>query len=342
MDLKMILVVVFFFLICPVNIIGLWWAVGSPLVLDPTRICRKTRRLRGKQAEICQNEPEVVREVAKGAQIGTVECQFQFRHRRWNCSTSRRSFGKVLMQDIRETAFLNAITAAGVTFAVTQACSAGHLLQCTCDRSIKGISTDGDWEWGGCGDNIDFGYKKSREFMDARDKKGSDVKTLILLHNNEAGRIAVKNYMRTECKCHGLSGSCTLKTCWRKLPIFRDVGDRLKEKFDGAAKVMAGNDGLSIIPVGATIKPPAKDDLIYSEDSPDFCEPNKKVGSLGTHGRECNHTSQGVGGCELLCCSRGYEKLQQNITENCRCRFIWCCEVVCDTCAVLKTIFRCL
>jgi hypothetical protein len=51
---------------------------------------------------------------------------------------------------------------------------------------------------------------------------------------------AVKNFMRTECKCHGLSGSCTLRTCWRKLPLFRDVATRLKEKFDGAAKVIPG------------------------------------------------------------------------------------------------------
>lgn len=47
--------------------------------------------------------------------------------------------------------------------------------------------------------------------------------------------------MRTECKCHGLSGSCTLRTCWRKLPLFRDVAIRLKDKFDGAAKVIPGN-----------------------------------------------------------------------------------------------------
>ena len=61
-----------------------------------------------------------------------------------------------------------------------------------------------------------------------------------MLHNNEVGRLQVKNYMRTECKCHGLSGSCTLRTCWRKMPLFRDVGDRLKDKFDAAAKVIPG------------------------------------------------------------------------------------------------------
>ena len=48
---------------------------------------------------------------------------------------------------------------------------------------------DGDWEWGGCGDNVEYGYKKSKEFMDIvpRRRRG-DIRTMILLHNNEAGR----------------------------------------------------------------------------------------------------------------------------------------------------------
>ena len=61
---------------------------------------------------------------------------------------------------------------------------------------------------------------------------------------------AVKNFMRTECKCHGLSGSCTLRTCWRKLPIFHDVATRLKEKFDGAAKVIPGSHFHFIFNIG--------------------------------------------------------------------------------------------
>ena len=31
-----------------------------------------------------------------------------------------------------------------------------------------------------------------------------------------------------------------MKTCWMKLPTFREVGTLLKEKFDGASKVYAG------------------------------------------------------------------------------------------------------
>lgn len=73
-------------------------AVGSPLVMDPTSICRKARRLAGRQAELCQTEPEVVAELARGARLGVRECQFQFRFRRWNCSSHSKAFGRILQQ----------------------------------------------------------------------------------------------------------------------------------------------------------------------------------------------------------------------------------------------------
>lgn len=48
----------------------------------------------------------------------------------------------------------------------------------------------GDWEWGGCGDNVHFGLRKSKEFLDSiRYKRRSDIKTLVKLHNNNAGRL---------------------------------------------------------------------------------------------------------------------------------------------------------
>ncbi|XP_063411834.1 protein Wnt-6-like [Mytilus trossulus] len=343
MQVQRILVLLYFFLLFPANIIGLWWAVGSPLVMDPNSICRKSRRLAGKQREICRKEIEIVEEVANGAKIALAECQYQFRHRKWNCTTAKRSLDRVIRQDTRESAFVYGITAAGVVYSVTEACNMGHLLQCTCDNHVQDITTDGEWEWGGCGDNVEYGYKKSKEFMDARKKKRrGDLTTRIQLHNNDAGRLTVKNHMRTECKCHGLSGSCTLKTCWRKMPIFRHVGIILKQKFDGAIQVQSSNDGKRLETVLDTLKPPAKADIVYSEKSPLFCKRNRKIGSLGTKGRECIPDSMGVGGCDLLCCQRGYSTHKMTIRDNCKCRFIWCCDVRCETCMREKTIYRCL
>lgn len=100
---------------------------------------------------------------------------------------------------------MNAIVAAGVTFQVTRACTMGELLECSCDKnSVKkkqqqrkltkkmkelSVPSEGEWEWGGCGDNINFGVRKSKDFMDRRYKRRSDMKTLVKLHNYAAGRL---------------------------------------------------------------------------------------------------------------------------------------------------------
>ena len=59
-----------------------------------------------------------------------------------------------------------------------------------------GVSPDGDWEWGGCADNVQHGYKKSREFMDARYRKRGDLKTQVMLHNNEVGRLVSHSFIQ--------------------------------------------------------------------------------------------------------------------------------------------------
>uniref|UniRef100_A0A7N9CGN8 Protein Wnt n=1 Tax=Macaca fascicularis TaxID=9541 RepID=A0A7N9CGN8_MACFA len=316
-------------------------AVGSPLVMDPISICRKARRLAGRQAELCQAEPEVVAELARGARLGVRECQFQFRFRRWNCSSHSKAFGRILQQDIRETAFVFAITAAGASHAVTQACSMGELLQCGCQAPRgraspalrparhprppwpRGYLPEGSsaWEWGGCGDDVDFGDEKSRLFMDARHKRGrGDIRALVQLHNNErAGWCAVRSHTRTECKCHGLSGSCALRTCWQKLPPFREVGARLLERFHGASRVMGTNDGKAL-PAVRTLWPPGRADLLYAADS----------------------SAPDLSGCDLLCCGRGHRQESVQLEENCLCRFHWCCVVQCHRCRVRKELSLCL
>uniref|UniRef100_A0A8C4R6S3 Protein Wnt n=1 Tax=Eptatretus burgeri TaxID=7764 RepID=A0A8C4R6S3_EPTBU len=133
-----------FFLLCPVNIIGTWWRVAaSPLLMYSNRICREARRASGRAGTLCQREPQVVRAVVAGARLGLRECRHQFTRRRWDCSVPRKYFGRILQQDVRETAFVNAITSAGVTFAVTKACSLGELPQCGCEDP-RG-STETEW-----------------------------------------------------------------------------------------------------------------------------------------------------------------------------------------------------
>lgn len=109
----------------------------------------------------------------------------------------------LISSDSRETGFVNAIMAAGITYEITRACTAGQLVQCSCDKAKGGGGgggpmakhlnsaslPPGDWQWGGCGDNIRYGYRTSRYFMDSIYKKLIDIKTLIKLHNHNAGRL---------------------------------------------------------------------------------------------------------------------------------------------------------
>ena len=97
-----------------------------------------------------------------------------------------------------------AATSAGVAHAVTEACSAGNLTECSCDSARRQAADDDSapdgWRWGGCSDNVQYGLWFSESFVDAPDRdlrqrlhggghRGSrDVRALMNLHNNEVGR----------------------------------------------------------------------------------------------------------------------------------------------------------
>ena len=162
----------------------------------------------------------------------------------------------------------------------------------------------------------------------------------------------VSSEMRQECKCHGMSGSCTVRTCWMRLPSFREVGDFLKDRFDGASRVVYANKGSNrashradprhLEPENPAHKPPSSRDLVYFEKSPNFCSYNGKTGTLGTSGRTCNSSSPALDGCELLCCGRGFKTRTERVTERCHCTFHWCCHVSCLNCTSTQTVYQCL
>jgi len=79
--------------------------------------------------------------------------------------------------------------------------------------------------------------------------------------------------MELVCKCHGVSGSCTIRVCWRKMKPFSAIGEDLAKKFDGATqvKIIKRKDKLRLRPTRKEIKRPSKKDLVYLEESPDFC-----------------------------------------------------------------------
>nr|ALL53299.1 Wnt10 ligand [Thamnocephalus platyurus] len=313
-------------------------------------ICRNIPGLTNEQVRLCRKSPDATNIAVQGLQQSVYECQFQFQKHRWNCSSlskkSKNPQASVMLQrGYRETAFAYAISAAGVTHAISRACSQGDLVSCGCDRPNSGFAGQ-DWKWGGCSHNVEYGVKFSRSFLDVKEK-AKDMQSQINLHNNQAGRLVVSHNTEMKCKCHGMSGSCEMKTCWRATPDFRRVGTILKDRYDYAILIdqsALGNGARGnpkrLLPRNRR-KTPSETDLLYYERSPTFCEAKADVGFPGISGRRCNRTSTDVDSCDSLCCGRGYNTIRQRRVERCRCRFKWCCEVECENCTIEEWITVC-
>ncbi|XP_072038759.1 protein Wnt-2b-A-like [Amphiura filiformis] len=328
----------FFLVLIPNGASGYWWFISQLSAVGTRILCDNIPGLVGRQRQLCRTYPDVMVSIGRGVRIGVDECQYQFQNNRWNCSTLDRDstvFGKVMLKKpSREAAFVYAISSAGVAHAITRSCSKGELLDCACDPSKKGKSQDGqgEFDWGGCSDNVKFANDFSRKFVDSREKKERDPRALMNLHNNRAGRKAVMKNMKLECKCHGVSGSCSIRTCWLAMQEFRRVGDYLRLKYNAASEVIMNQDGTGLIAGGRNVKGPTRSNLVYFEKSPDYCKQDPDTGSLGTAGRVCNKSSQGSDSCDVMCCGRGYNTMRVQRTTQCECKFHWCCFVRCQEC----------
>ena len=118
---------------------------------------------------------------------------------------------------------------------------------------------------------------------------------------------------------------------------FSAVGSYLREKYHNGVLVTVDQSGNELVVAeGSYHSKPPRDDLVFLEESPDYCVPNSNTGSLGTKGRACvnfqNKATAGHGSCGILCCGRGFKTIPFEEDYKCRCKFVWCCDVKCSTC----------
>jgi len=60
---------------------------------------------------------------------------------------------------------------------------------------------------------------------------------------------------------------------------FRLVATSLRRRYDGATRVQMAQDGSRLVVANRNHKKPTRSDLIYLEQSPDFCDFDPRTGS---------------------------------------------------------------
>lgn len=330
--------------------------------LDASIICNKIVGLVPRQRRICRAYPEAMATVGEGTEMAMQECRSQFAQRRWNCSSSKNEPPLLFMTRIasKESAYVSALRSAGIAYSITKACSLGNLSSCACDRRPykqpkaplkrrrapsallrrNQRTAKQDWSWGGCSANINYGVNFCRKFLDARENHLDNSKALMNLHNNRAGRKILRENMKTNCRCSGVSGSCSVKTCWYSLPSLKQIGDQLMKNYHRARQVepMRGQRSLSAVflklkrSASNSQKKPHGKELVYLADSPNYCRRNKSLGVLGTRGRQCDRKGKGKESCRHVCCRRGFVSRVVTRRKRCDCSFHWCCYVTCREC----------
>lgn len=145
------------------------------------------------------------------------------------------------------------------------------------------------------------------------------------------------------CNCHGLSGTCQQKSCWKSTPNIGKVSERLRQLYDKAEHVRYSNEVQALV---KTNKKRSKkkaislrnSEIVYLEQSPNYCHSNLLTGHKGTLLRYCDTDNRKT--CQDLCEGCGYRTVESRAYERncdkCRKQFTWCCTVSCGVCHVTK------
>lgn len=85
--------------------------------------------------------------------------------------------------------------AAGVTWEISRGCRLGLLSTCHCNQESRPENLNKEFLWGGCGDNVQYGYQFSQNFIDIREREKDMAqqnaeygRALMNRWNNEVGR----------------------------------------------------------------------------------------------------------------------------------------------------------
>ncbi|KFQ97908.1 Protein Wnt-11b, partial [Opisthocomus hoazin] len=303
--------------------------------------CRLLAGLVPDQFQMCRRNLEVMPSIVRAARQTQSICQKTFADMRWNCSSVQRAprFGPDLLKGPRESAFVYALAAAAE--------ATKWLKQSVC-RDIPPLLPSPDTPapfpqpaQGVCHFtpvlpvllSVPLGKQRPVLLCSPALRRAARTRKQKQIPLFSCALQVVSDSLDTKCKCHGVSGSCSVKTCWKGLPDLEEIASDLKSKYLAAIKVTHRLVGprKQLIPKETDVRPVRETDLVYLINSPDYCTPNLHLGSLGTQDRKGNASSP----CKPLgaaCRGRGYNTYTEEVVERCHCKYHWCCYVVCKKC----------
>lgn len=250
---------------------------ASTLTLNLSSVDQRTCErvgVRGWGRRECGRSEEVAKVLVEAAWFGARQCQHLTRYDRWNCSLGTTR-SRIMRKVFPETAFLQAMSAASVSYVVSRTCALGRLTHCSCGASSQDeAETLRAWSYGGCSDDLTYGKRfaeriffgerrrqsrrkigsgvkltptskidpKYRSTDDHQPPDSRDFKTQIDAHNARTGILMVMKSAQQKCKCHGASGSCTHRTCWIQLRPLSESSRVIKSLYDTAALANTSNE----------------------------------------------------------------------------------------------------
>ncbi|XP_065075481.1 uncharacterized protein wntD [Ochlerotatus camptorhynchus] len=188
-------------------------ATGSTSLILLSLLCTA----RASDISIYQLGPELL---SNSIELALSSCRSQFRWEPWNCPTMQFLTKRIPTATLdRETAFVRALSTASMIYVYARNCSRGSTLDaCGCDQC-------------------------DRETLLVEGFDRLDAKGYGNAHNRRAGWVAVRNAVRGNCRCHGVSGSCAMRTCWSTMKTFAAIAAGVKRMYAGSVRLFVDNTG---------------------------------------------------------------------------------------------------
>nr|AVK72312.1 Wnt-8 protein [Isodiametra pulchra] len=305
------------------------------------------------------------------------ECMHQLRHKPWNCPLGEHE--AIMMrpnsthhQHTLNAAFVQALNMASFVFTVHRECLAGRcdnmLLANFRDQVEKDTQSDAL-------DRVDsypaysnlqlaFNFSqyylgKVHDYLFIRPTH-SPAESAMRAHNAKATSRFINKQRTQKCRCVGISGSCSKRSCYDEIPMgFRPLAaDLVHRVLKVNERVELNPDTNLLVLPGSKRGEPSDHRFVYLNDDKDMCpfvldrecadhrdleylfhEDNKHL----SEDQKSSYAHRMTRDCKEMCGDCGYNYATQILeySEDCNCEFHFCCEVKCERCQRKAQTYTC-